>query len=125
MWHKHLLSVVGFAAFCLVGCQTRQTKSAAQFAGGSPEAGREKIAYYGCSTCHEIPGIRNAKGRVGPSLRDIADQTYLAGALPNTPQNMSLWIQKPREVEPHTAMPDMGVSDQDARDITAYLYLAK
>jgi cytochrome c2 len=62
---------------------------------------------------------------VGPSLNDIAGQTYLAGELVNTPSNMELWIQKPTQVEPHTTMPDMGVSDEDARDITAYLYSLK
>lgn len=42
----------------------------------------------------------------------------------STPQNMMRWIEKPRNVELHTAMPDMGVTDNDACDITAYLFTA-
>ena len=40
----------------------------------------------------------------------------------DTPANMVRWIQHPREIEHGTAMPDMGVTDSDARDIAAYLY---
>jgi cytochrome c2 len=113
---------IAFAFIPSVGCQSQHLATPTQFAGGDSRAGRDKITYYGCPACHEISGIRTATGRVGPSLVHISRQTYLAGELPNTPQNMALWIQKPRDVEPHTAMPDMAVSDQDARDITAYLY---
>jgi cytochrome c2 len=115
------LSIV-LAIASLLGCQREKLTTAAEFAGGNPGAGRDKISYYGCPACHEIAGIQTATARVGPSLAHISRQTYIAGELPNTPQNMALWIQKPREVEPHTAMPNMNISDQDARDITAYLY---
>jgi cytochrome c1 len=42
--------------------------------------------------------------------------------LPNSADNLVRWIQHPRTIEPKTAMPDLGVSNQDARDIAAYLY---
>ena len=77
---------------------------------------------YGCDTCHTIPGIRTARALVGPPLTSVAGRVYLAGHLPNTPTNMEQWIQHPRANEPHTAMPEMGVTDADARDIAAYLY---
>jgi cytochrome c1 len=32
------------------------------------------------------------------------------------------WIQYPQQVDPLSAMPGLGVSDQEARDIAAYLY---
>ena len=32
------------------------------------------------------------------------------------------WIKHPQQIDPKNVMPDMGVNDQDARDITAYLY---
>jgi cytochrome c len=97
-------------------------KRAARLTGGNPKIGRDKILYYGCESCHTIPGVRGAKGMVGPPLDHIASRTYIAGELPNTPQNMMYWIRKPREVEQHTAMPDMNVSENDSRDIVAYLY---
>ena len=42
--------------------------------------------------------------------------------LPNTPQNLIRWIQNPPAVDPLTAMPNVGVTQADARDIAAYLY---
>ena len=52
-------------------------------------------------------------------------RVYIAGELPNTPENLTRWLQHPPQVEPKTAMPDMGVTDQDSRDIAAYLYSLK
>jgi cytochrome c1 len=46
----------------------------------------------------------------------------IAGELPNTPANLTHWIQHPREVEPKTAMPELGVTEDEAYDIAAYLY---
>jgi cytochrome c2 len=116
------VSILLFSSIIFISCRKNDTQSAGNFAGGNARAGRNKITYYGCPACHEISGIQTARGRVGPSLVHISLQTYLAGQLVNTPQNMALWIQKPREIEPGTAMPNMNIPDQDARDITAYLY---
>jgi cytochrome c len=116
------VSILLFTSIMFIGCQRSNNQKTREFAGGDAGAGRNKITYYGCPACHEISGIQTARGRVGPSLIHISLQTYLAGELVNTPQNMALWIQKPREIEPGTAMPNMNIPDQDARDITAYLY---
>jgi cytochrome c1 len=35
---------------------------------------------------------------------------------------MIRWIQHPQEVDLKNAMPNMDVTDQDARDIAAFLY---
>ncbi|HSS99806.1 MAG TPA: c-type cytochrome [Terriglobales bacterium] len=117
-----LVGIVILAAGLAVGCRDWKSSTPELVAGGDANTGKEKISYYGCPACHEIAGIRTAIGRVGPTLNHISRQSYLAGQLANTPQNMALWIQRPRNIQPHTAMPNMGVSDQDARDITAYLY---
>jgi cytochrome c len=90
--------------------------------GGNARAGAHAIRKYGCIACHTIAGVPGARGLVGPPLDGIADRSYLAGELPNTPANMMRWIQHPREVEPHTAMPEMSVTEDDSRDIAAYLY---
>ena len=60
---------------------------------------------------------------MGPPLTDFAHRTYIAGAVYNTPENLAAWIRLPDSVEPGTVMPTLGVSEQDARDMTAYLYL--
>jgi glucose dehydrogenase len=90
--------------------------------GGNPRRGIEAIGRYGCGACHDIPGIRSAKGNVGPSLAHVANRSYLGGQLPNTPANLVRWIQHPQHIERGTAMPEMGVTDTDAKDIAAYLY---
>jgi cytochrome c len=93
--------------------------------GGDPERGRAGLRKYGCSSCHTIPGVRGADGLVGPPLTSIGARTYLAGALPNTPENLVRWIRHPQEIRPPNAMPDLGVTEQDGRDIAAYLYTLK
>jgi cytochrome c2 len=90
--------------------------------GGNAIAGRVEIRKYGCNSCHTISGVPGARGLVGPPLDGIRDRYYIAGELANTPTNLMQWIQHPHEVEPHTAMPEMGVTEQDSRDIAAYLY---
>lgn len=90
--------------------------------GGDPGQGRQAIARYGCGSCHEIAGVAGADGKVGPPLTGIADRQYIAGMLPNTPENLVHWIRDPQAVVPGNVMPDMGVTEPDARDIAAYLY---
>lgn len=86
------------------------------------ERGRIALVAYGCGACHTIPGIREAEARVGPRLDRFAEQSYIAGVLENTPANLVRWIRDPQAVNPRTVMPDLGVSEEEARDIAAYLY---
>jgi cytochrome c len=90
--------------------------------GGSAARGREVMVQYRCGSCHLIPGIRHAKGVFGPPLNLIARQTTLAGNFPNVPSSMVQWIKSPTSMKPETAMPDLGLSEQQARDAAAYLY---
>jgi cytochrome c2 len=87
--------------------------------------GAKLIAKTGCGACHSIPGIDNARGQVGPPLDNIGDRTIIAGLLPNTPENMMRWIAAPQSIVPGNAMPNMGLSAQDAADIAAYLETLK
>ena len=89
---------------------------------GDPDRGAQLIQSYGCGACHTIPGIEGAEGLVGPPLTMIGRRVYLAGLLRNTPENMMTWLQSPQSVVPENAMPDMGITARDARDIAAYLY---
>jgi cytochrome c len=93
--------------------------------GGDQARGREFIDRHGCGTCHVVPGIARARGQVGPPLDAIATRSYIGGRLPNTPDNMVLFIREPQKINPGSAMPDLGVSEPEARDMTAYLYTLK
>lgn len=90
--------------------------------GADPARGARLVDAYGCGSCHVVPGVPRAEGRVGPRLAGIAEQHYIAGALVTSPATLARWIRDPQGVEPGTAMPDLGVSAGEARDIAAYLY---
>ena len=108
-------------AFGLAGCDDQGVESRfPEF--GDPEQGQALIELAGCGTCHQIPGIDEAGGLVGPPLHGIGDRIFIAGVLRNTPQNMMLWLKDPQAVVPGNAMPDMGLTDDQARNIAAYLY---
>jgi cytochrome c1 len=119
-----VLAACAAATACNYGREDRQA-AARTLTGGEPDRGKAAIAKYGCGGCHTIPGVDGAAATVGPPLSNIAVRQTLGGHLSNTPDNMKLWIQKPQQVDPKNVMPDMGVTDQDARDIVAYLYTLK
>ena len=93
--------------------------------GGDARRGAQLVADFGCGGCHTIPGVRNANGNVGPPLTRIGDRVYIAGLLRNTPPNLVRWIRTPQDIVPGNAMPDMGISEAQARDIAAYLYTVR
>jgi cytochrome c len=88
---------------------------------GDPDRGQRLISDYGCGSCHVVPGVGGADGLVGPPLTDFGRRSYIAGVLPNNAGNLQHWIRDPQSVVPGNAMPDLGVSPVDARDIAAYL----
>src|SRR5438270_13830726 len=89
--------------------------------GGDPARGVALIRDYGCGSCHQVPGVANADGLIGPPLSNIGVRVYIAGMLRNTPDNLMLWLRHPQQVVPGNIMPEMGMTVPDARDIAAYL----
>ena len=87
----------------------------------SLERGRRALQQYACSACHMIPGITGAEVHVGPPLAGIASRRLIAGALANTPENLERWLVHTQQVKPGTAMPQLGVTQRDARDMAGYL----
>lgn len=90
--------------------------------GGDSYRGEAMFIQYGCGSCHAMTDVRTAVGNVGPPLDGMAGRTIIAGHLSNRAENMELWIRNPQSVSPGTAMPNLGVGEEDARDITAFLY---
>jgi cytochrome c len=115
-------AVVSCAAVLLGACREEGVVPRQRVSGGDHARGKRVIVAYGCGSCHVIPGVPAAEGRVGPPLTDLAERTFIAGRLPNEATTLVRWIREPRAVDPSTAMPDLGVSEEDARDIAAYLY---
>jgi cytochrome c2 len=106
----------------VVGCHDPDQDAMTARIVGDPTRGAQIIRNVGCGSCHVIPGIREAKGRVAAPLTFFGERTYIAGQLPNTPDNLVRWILDPQAVEPGTAMPRLGLDETQARDVAAYLY---
>ena len=115
------LALVPLAALALLG-GCRDDDEGPLIPGANLQRGATLIAEIGCGACHTVPGVRGAHGRIGPSLAHIATQSIIAGFLPNAPSNMITWVMAPQSVRPGSVMPDMELSEHDARDIVAYLY---
>lgn len=110
------------AAVVATACSWSPGGNPAQHIRGADAArGEQAIERYGCGSCHTIPGIRGARAVVGPPLNAIGRRRVIAGRLPNTPGNLAQWIQHPQEIDPGVVMPDLGVTDREARDIAEYL----
>lgn len=116
------LFLLAIAGLVILGKDTQGRDRRRMVEDARPHRGGPAIVRHGCSACHVVGGIRKATGRVGPKLPDIHEQIYIGGVLPNNPENLVRWIRFPQTFSPGTAMPDLGVSEQAARDITAYLY---
>ena len=116
---RHVLVIV-FATLALFACASPKPKR--EVIGGNTEAGKVAIKKYACGACHVIPGIEGANGRESHPLFGFANRGDIAQTVVNTPENLVRWIRKPTDIRPRTRMPIMGVSEQEAKDIAAYLY---
>jgi cytochrome c2 len=96
--------------------------NARMLTGGDPARGMALLRPYGCARCHTIPGIEGSDGQIGPPLAGIANRMYVGGVVTNTPDNMIRWIVNPKSIDDKSAMPAVGVTEDQARDIAAYLY---
>lgn len=119
---KSALPLLLAGAVGLSGCGGPETPAHLRIAGADADRGRLAMARYGCGSCHRIPGVVGAEGLVGPPLDSYAQRSLVAGQLPNRPAVLIAWIMDPPSLIPGTGMPDMSVTEGDARDMAAYLY---
>jgi len=98
--------------------------SIAGFAGNanaSPEA-KALLEAKACGGCHIIPGVKDAWGNAGPSLKRMKTRKrLLGGKLKNTPENLKAWLKNPASVKPGTMMPNTGLTDEEADLLVEYL----
>lgn len=95
--------------------------------GGSAEQqidGRVALQQYACVSCHRIPGATAATNDVGPPLGGLKERAFIAGVLPNTREDLVRWIRFPQQVDPKSAMPNLGVTEAHAQAMVDYLYSA-
>jgi len=119
-----LLAIVIAAAFVVAACSNEGgavSTGSRIVRGASPAAGKTQIVRYGCGACHQIPGVKNANGLVGPPLLHFGKRGVISGYWANTPDNLTDWIQDPQHMLPGNDMPTLGIKRDDARNIAAYL----
>jgi mono/diheme cytochrome c family protein len=83
----------------------------------SVERGRQ-IFYskYACQTCH-IADYKTDKGYIGPALAEVGSRLTSAWILH--------YLKDPQKLRPGTLEPDQHISDDDARDLAAFLSTLK
>lgn len=111
------------AAVLASGCAKEEPVS--RVAGGDPERGRLLVQQYQCAACHFIPEVQGPNGDAGPSLESMGRLSYIAGSIPNQPENMIRFLQNPPAVKPGTLMPALGITDDEARHMAAFMYSLK
>lgn len=114
------IALVLLCAAALGACGKRDP--VVQVAGGDAQVGKRLVEQYQCGSCHAIPDVAAARGSAGPPLQGFGRRSYIAGRIPNVPDQLSAWLQDPPAMKPGTMMPDLGVSPADARHMAAWLY---
>jgi cytochrome c oxidase subunit 2 len=88
---------------------------------GAASEGQRIFETTACINCHTVLGTV-ANGRFGPDLTHLMSRdTIAAGAAPNTPDNLRLWIRNPNKIKPGSLMPAMELDGQELDALTAYL----
>jgi len=83
--------------------------------------GQQLFAMKGCVGCHMVTAV-GAPTMVGPNLAGIGSRTMIAsGWLPNTDANLVRWITNPQAVKVGVLMPNLGLTDDEATALVAYL----
>ena len=128
MRHCHCIFAIGRLLVTIAAAWTATSASASAqppFAASqnstSLQRGQRLLTQYQCGSCHAIPGIAAARGMQGPTLEAFGRRSYIAGRIPNRADYLARWIVQPSALVPDTAMPAMGVSPDQARDMAAYL----
>ena len=106
---------------CSSGVQAQRTAAPGASGAADSVRGQQLLAQYQCGSCHAIPGVPAASGKLGPTLQAFGKRSYIAGQIPNRPDALVRWIVEPASLVPGTTMPSMGVSVVDARAMAAYL----
>ncbi|HMA35212.1 MAG TPA: cytochrome c oxidase subunit II [Chloroflexia bacterium] len=95
--------------------------AAAVPAGAAAQHGAQIFAQRTCISCHAIAGTA-ARAVVGPNLTHFASRQILAaGVLENNAANVTRWLRNPQSVKPGNLMPNVRLSDDELRDLTAYM----
>ncbi|HEX7056117.1 MAG TPA: cytochrome c oxidase subunit II [Bacilli bacterium] len=71
-----------------------------------------------CIACHAITPDQIG---TGPNLAGFGDRQVVAGFRPHTAEWIEKWVKNPQEVKPGTLMPNLGLTDDEAKQVAKYL----
>jgi cytochrome c oxidase subunit 2 len=87
---------------------------------GPAAEGRDIYLRSACVGCHTIRGV--SFGALGPDLSRFGTRTTIAaGMFPNTIDNLAAWIRDPTAIKPGVKMPNLGLTEAQARAVATYL----
>jgi cytochrome c oxidase subunit 2 len=100
----------------------KDTASAAAPQGPEYAKGEKLFMTKGCMGCHSLQAVKAPKGLIGPNLANVGARSHIAaGWLKNTDENLERWIREPQTVKKGVLMPNLGVTEEEARALRAYL----
>ena len=110
----------GAATAFLMNVSTKgEFSTLGSYSAGSALQGKRLVESVGCLACHSIgenTAVREKRGTsydIAPELSHIGSKVSADWALD--------WVRDPRHYNPSTRMPDLRLTDSEARDIVAYL----
>lgn len=115
-------TAVVLAGAVLLSACVDKSQGPRALAGADPANGLRLVEAAGCAACHVVPGVRWPRGKVGGSLVGFADRTLISGRTPNQPDALIAFLRDPATAQPGLAMPPTRLSEDDLRDVAAYLY---
>ena len=106
----------------LLGACADKADAPRQIVGADAAEGLRIVERVGCASCHVVPGVAWPEGRSGGSLSGFGARPLISGRLPNQPDVLVQWIINAPSLDPSTGMPPMPLTQDQARDVAAYLY---
>jgi len=104
------------------GATVQQPTPSDSAAGSDYAKGEQLFRAKGCIACHSLAAYETPKGMIGPNLANVGARTHIAaGWLENTDANLAHWIREPQTVKKGVLMPNLGVTEDEARALVAYL----
>jgi len=95
-------------------------KAAAPEPSGDAAEGKSVFARSACVGCHTIRGV--SAGALGPDLSHFGSrELFGAGLWPTTVDNVVAWLKDPPALKPGSRMPNLHLSDAEAKALAVYL----
>ncbi len=122
MWRRISVAAVGLGMLAFAAGCGGDDPDTVEVEGGDPATGEELVVSYDCASCHYIPGFPESSGHDAPGLQLWPNRAFVAGAAPNRPENVISFLMEPDSIQPGSGMPNLGISEEEARHIAAYLF---